>query len=78
MESNNNSQRTLPRHCNDGGVCHCDWRLTIYDCEEANAMYYVYIINIALSGLVVAVGMYMRDDDIFYLIFKLNILCMKP
>ncbi|KAI8138694.1 hypothetical protein BJV82DRAFT_630197 [Fennellomyces sp. T-0311] len=49
-------QRTLLRHCNANGICHCDWRLTIYDCEEENAMYYIYIVNIALSGLVVAVG----------------------
>ncbi|KAI7858373.1 hypothetical protein BDC45DRAFT_498206 [Circinella umbellata] len=64
MESNN-SQRTLSRHCNNDGVCHCDWRLTIYGCEEANAMYYVYIINIALSGLVVAVGIALLFHRIF-------------
>ncbi|KAI9498120.1 hypothetical protein BDB00DRAFT_801223 [Zychaea mexicana] len=43
-------QRTLLRHCNDDGVCHCDWRLTIYGCEESRPMYYIYVVNIALSG----------------------------
>ncbi|KAI9245211.1 hypothetical protein BDA99DRAFT_543723 [Phascolomyces articulosus] len=48
-------QRTLLRHCNDQNVCHCDWRLTLTDCEESMAMYYINIVNIALCGLVVVV-----------------------
>lgn len=48
--------RTLTHHCVEQ-ECHCDWRLSIYGCTEETAMYYVYIVNIALSGLVVAVGM---------------------
>lgn len=47
--------RTLTMHCVDG-VCHCDWRLTIYDCAEANAMWYIYIVNIAFSAVVIAIG----------------------
>ncbi|KAG2224298.1 hypothetical protein INT45_012866 [Circinella minor] len=30
--------RTLDRHCNNG-VCHCDWRLSIQDCEESLSMW---------------------------------------
>ncbi|KAI9315829.1 hypothetical protein BX666DRAFT_2122144 [Dichotomocladium elegans] len=47
--------RNLTHHCVDA-VCHCDWRLSIVNCEEATAMYFIYIVNIALSALVVAVG----------------------
>lgn len=49
------NSRTLERHCTDG-VCHCDWRLTITNCEEATAMWYVNLINIILSGFVIILG----------------------
>lgn len=52
---NNLTNRTLTRHCFDG-VCHCDWRLTIYGCEETNAMWWIYLVNIILSALVITVG----------------------
>ncbi|KAI8881062.1 hypothetical protein K501DRAFT_223763 [Backusella circina FSU 941] len=47
--------RSLEYHCYDN-VCHCDWRLTINDCVEAPAARIIYIINIAISGLVSLIG----------------------
>ncbi|CDS03581.1 hypothetical protein LRAMOSA00983 [Lichtheimia ramosa] len=38
--------------CNDDGVCHCDWRLTIYGCEEEQQLRAMYIALAVLSGLV--------------------------
>ncbi|KAL1929235.1 hypothetical protein VTP01DRAFT_2294 [Rhizomucor pusillus] len=38
------------------GKCHCDWRLTIHDCEEADYLYYIFVINIALSAVVSIMG----------------------
>jgi hypothetical protein len=38
------------RHCYDN-VCHCDFRLSIYDCVESNLGRITYIINLALSAL---------------------------
>ena len=50
------SVRTLEYHCYTDGTCHCDWRLTLQDCEESGAMWGVNIGNIALSGLSVVIG----------------------
>lgn len=47
--------RSLEYHCIDN-VCHCDWRLTINDCVEGPAARIIYIINIAMSGLVSLIG----------------------
>ncbi|KAJ8661317.1 hypothetical protein O0I10_003067 [Lichtheimia ornata] len=38
--------------CDDNGVCHCDWRLTVYGCEEEQHMVPFYIALAAFSGLV--------------------------
>lgn len=42
--------------CNDDGVCHCDWRLTIYGCEEEQQLRAMYIALAVLSGLVGVFG----------------------
>lgn len=44
------------------GKCHCDWRLTIHDCEEADYLYYIYVINIALSAVVSIMGKILTID----------------
>ncbi|OBZ85965.1 hypothetical protein A0J61_05998 [Choanephora cucurbitarum] len=46
---------TLSRVCLDG-VCHCDWRLTIRDCAESEAMTIVYGIHAGLSGMNFLIG----------------------
>ncbi|KAG2220474.1 hypothetical protein INT45_011478 [Circinella minor] len=53
---NQKDKRTLLRHCDDQNICHCDWRLTLVDCEESVAMYYINIINIILCSLAVIIG----------------------
>ncbi|KAI9245207.1 hypothetical protein BDA99DRAFT_528255 [Phascolomyces articulosus] len=47
--------RTFTHHCFNG-ICHCDWRITLQDCEESTAMYYVNIINIIVSALCAILG----------------------
>ncbi|KAI9498117.1 hypothetical protein BDB00DRAFT_499450 [Zychaea mexicana] len=47
--------RAFDRHC-FGAVCHCDWRLTLQDCEETTAMWYINILNVAISGLGCLIG----------------------
>lgn len=42
--------------CDDNGVCHCDWRLTVYGCEEEKHMVPFYIALAAFSGLVGTMG----------------------
>lgn len=42
--------------CDDNGVCHCDWRLTVYGCEEEQHMVPFYIALAAFSGLVGTMG----------------------
>ncbi|KAI8877241.1 hypothetical protein K501DRAFT_278632 [Backusella circina FSU 941] len=42
---------SLERHCYDG-VCHCDWRLTLYNCIESQAIRNIYIATIIISVLV--------------------------
>ncbi|KAI9245208.1 hypothetical protein BDA99DRAFT_565941 [Phascolomyces articulosus] len=42
--------RTFDRHCING-TCHCDWRVTLEDCEESIPMFYINIINIIISAL---------------------------
>lgn len=41
---------TFWRVCNDLGVCHCDWRYTIIDCEEEKIARSVYIATGVVSG----------------------------
>jgi hypothetical protein len=43
------------RHCYDD-VCHCDFRLSIYDCVESDIGRITNIINIALSSLLIITG----------------------
>lgn len=44
------------RICDDQGVCHCDWRLTIYGCEEEDQLRAMYIALAVVSGLVGVLG----------------------
>lgn len=46
---------TFWRVCNDAGVCHCDWRYTIYDCKEEKSAIPVYIALAIVSGICVIV-----------------------
>ncbi|GAA5803242.1 hypothetical protein HPULCUR_008719 [Helicostylum pulchrum] len=46
---------SLSRVCVDG-VCHCDWRLTIQDCVESEAMTIIHGINIGICGVAVITG----------------------
>ncbi|KAI8373221.1 uncharacterized protein BYT42DRAFT_579638 [Radiomyces spectabilis] len=47
---------TLTHICVDG-VCHCDWRIAINDCQEHGAITIINIVNIALSAFVIVVGL---------------------
>ncbi|KAI8138687.1 hypothetical protein BJV82DRAFT_286069 [Fennellomyces sp. T-0311] len=47
--------RSFDKHCYDG-VCHCDWRLTLQDCVEGHAMWYVNVVNIAISAVAALFG----------------------
>lgn len=47
---------SLWRSCDLQKQCHCDWRLTVYDCEESEAIRWIYINNAILSALVAVVG----------------------
>ncbi|KAI9279009.1 hypothetical protein BDA99DRAFT_21345 [Phascolomyces articulosus] len=47
---------SLARQCSNG-VCHCDWRIEIQNCEEEEGLYYISIINIAIAGLGGLLGM---------------------
>lgn len=50
------TQSTFWRICDDNGNCHCDWRLTLGDCDENDAMHIIYIINIIGSAIVSVIG----------------------
>ncbi|CDH58750.1 hypothetical protein RO3G_00644 [Lichtheimia corymbifera JMRC:FSU:9682] len=56
---------TLERRCT-GQVCHCDWRLTIRECEEAKAMWYIHIVNIAVSGFAAVLCIIALSYRMFY------------
>ncbi|CAO3590962.1 unnamed protein product [Absidia cylindrospora] len=47
--------RTLTKHCS-GDTCHCDWRLTIYGCDEETGAYIIYMITIGISAFVSVIG----------------------
>ena len=49
-------QTEFLRICDDTGVCHCDWRLTIHGCEEESALKVIYIVDAIASGLLAATG----------------------
>lgn len=42
---------TFWRVCDDSGVCHCDWRYTIDDCEEEKIARSVYTATAVVSGI---------------------------
>ena len=67
--------RTLDRHCYDG-VCHCDWRLSIQNCEESLPMWYINIVNIVISGLAILLGK-VCSLSFFFFSLKLHILTTK-
>ena len=46
---------SLERYCSNG-VCHCDWHLTIFNCEEESALRIINIVLIVISGLGMAIG----------------------
>ncbi|KAI9275792.1 hypothetical protein BDA99DRAFT_496462 [Phascolomyces articulosus] len=50
------TSNTFDRYCYSNGECHCDWRLQIYDCEEEYSGLIINIVNIALSVLVIVIG----------------------
>ncbi|CAO3634819.1 unnamed protein product [Cunninghamella echinulata] len=58
------NERTLMRQCVNG-VCHCDFRLTITNCVEHQGLYIVYMAFIALSGLVIFIGIGIEYDRYF-------------
>lgn len=62
MAEENLVVRTLEYHCVEGGVCHCDWRLTLQNCAEGNAMKVVYILNIAISAFVFVIGTFVCEQ----------------
>lgn len=70
--NNNLGTSTFWRPCDENGICHCDWRLTIYYCEEEPAMKYIYIVNAVLSGFVGFVG---RCREVTEGICILNCIC---
>ncbi|KAI8149713.1 hypothetical protein BJV82DRAFT_589027 [Fennellomyces sp. T-0311] len=53
----------LDRVCADG-VCHCDWRITLQDCEESIAMWYINVLNVAISGLTAVLGELSHYDNV--------------
>lgn len=44
--------------CNEADQCHCDWRVTIKNCVEGNAMFYIYIINAIFSFIAALLGIF--------------------
>ena len=51
-------ESTFWRVCDEAGVCHCDWRYTIYGCEEETIAKILYTITAIITGLLatIAVG----------------------
>ncbi|KAI7861119.1 hypothetical protein BDC45DRAFT_552418 [Circinella umbellata] len=50
-------QPEYARLCDDDGVCHCDWRLTISNCSEEKALRIMYIVEAIASGVFALLGM---------------------
>lgn len=45
------------RTCNSQDAqCHCDWRLTVYHCEETDTIRWIYVGNATASGVVGVIG----------------------
>ncbi|ORX62527.1 hypothetical protein DM01DRAFT_1379204 [Hesseltinella vesiculosa] len=39
------------RKCDDTNICHCDWRLQVYGCQESGVIRLMYIGNAVLSSI---------------------------
>ncbi|CAO3645765.1 unnamed protein product [Cunninghamella echinulata] len=55
--------------------CHCDWRLSIYGCEESKPMFTIYIVHIIISSINLILGsiiLYNRLFVIGYSLFSRN------
>ncbi|CAO3630771.1 unnamed protein product [Cunninghamella blakesleeana] len=57
-------ERSLMRQCVNG-VCHCDFRLTVTNCVEHQGLFIMYMTFIALSGLVILIGIGIEYDRYF-------------
>ncbi|KAI8096318.1 uncharacterized protein BX664DRAFT_382779 [Halteromyces radiatus] len=58
------NERTLMRQCVNG-ICHCDFRLTVTNCVESFALRTMYLSFIALSALVIIIGIGLSSDRYF-------------
>lgn len=58
-------ESTFWRVCDNFGICHCDWRYTIYDCEETEIAKILYLITAIISGILSVVA-------VMILYFRLN------
>ncbi|CAO3678337.1 unnamed protein product [Rhizopus stolonifer] len=76
------NSETLERICIDG-ICHCDWRITLQDCEEKTPMTVVHAINIGISGITVILGTALICHRLFikgHQLFDINLAkgCFRP
>ncbi|KAI7850626.1 hypothetical protein BDC45DRAFT_518082 [Circinella umbellata] len=62
----NVEQTEFLRICDDSGICHCDWRLTIHGCEEESALKVVYIVDAIASGLLAATAAFIVFQRVYY------------
>lgn len=58
MDNNHPTDPGFWRICDENGVCHCDWRLTLTQCEEHSAFYYMHVADIIIAGLAALGGTY--------------------
>lgn len=58
-------ESTFWRVCDNFGICHCDWRYTIYDCEETEIAKILYLVTAIISGILSIVA-------VMILYFRLN------
>lgn len=60
--------------CDRPDHCHCDWRVTIVECIENKAMFYIYIVNIVWSLLITITGTSteQKKNVLFYVHYKSN------
>ena len=47
------NQTEYQRLCDDSGVCHCDWRLTLSDCPEEKPLRIMYTVE-AIASVIFA------------------------
>ncbi|KAI9322284.1 hypothetical protein BX666DRAFT_1893461 [Dichotomocladium elegans] len=69
------------RICDENGICHCDWRLTIYGCEEEVHMRPFYISLAAISGVIGASAcalLYHRKVNLSQSIFNWRTGILRP